>query len=366
MCSKPFEITLGNYIIAVYEYSSILYEMHFVSNCDYSKMLLIDDSWSEFQSPYVSRIKEKVDIYLCRDGVEIVDDFEIDKEFLSFVPFEIIKKRSLQIDKEITDILKQYGYESLLSLPLCSIEKKKKNDEYDVSTLTTVYNNAKLLEQTIQSVINQDYGRGRHQFVIKDAKSTDNIIEIVEKYHDYIDIFVSTKDNGIYFGMNEAVDYAKGHTIHFLNSDDCFASKDALSRMAPFEKNKYVANYGQILLYSDNGIVEKSNYDIKDLYKYCAVGHPALFTSKSVFCEIGGFNTAFKISADSFMTIQMYKWGVNFKKHNDICILFRSSGASAQQKWTRIKEDLKCRIAYHPLNILGVIITIYRALFITR
>ncbi|RZK36108.1 MAG: glycosyltransferase, partial [Pedobacter sp.] len=64
-----------------------------------------------------------------------------------------------------------------------------------VSIITVVYNGEAFLEQTIQSVLNQTYPN--IEYIIIDKKSTDNTLQIVNKYADKLTL-VSEMDAGIY------------------------------------------------------------------------------------------------------------------------------------------------------------------------
>ncbi len=96
-----------------------------------------------------------------------------------------------------------------------------------VSIVTVVYNDAKGLEKTIKSVINQTYKNV--EFIIIDGGSTDGTVEIIKKYEDYIDYWVSEEDKGIYDAMNKGIKAATGTWINFMNAGDVFVDCEVLS-----------------------------------------------------------------------------------------------------------------------------------------
>ena len=96
--------------------------------------------------------------------------------------------------------------------------KKSYEDKPLISIITVVYNGEKYLEETIQSVINQTYDNV--EYIIIDGGSTDGTLDIIKKYEDRIDYWVSERDKGIYDAMNKGIDVASGDWLVFINSSD--------------------------------------------------------------------------------------------------------------------------------------------------
>ena len=92
-----------------------------------------------------------------------------------------------------------------------------------ISIITPCLNSAKTIRQTIESVLNQTYQD--IEYIIVDGASTDGTLEIIQEYEDQFQgrmQYVSEPDNGIYDAMNQAVGYAKGAFLIFLNCGDVF------------------------------------------------------------------------------------------------------------------------------------------------
>ena len=89
-----------------------------------------------------------------------------------------------------------------------------------ISIITITYNSEKTLDDTIKSVLSQNYND--IEYIIVDGNSKDSTIDIVKSYGDKISKFVSEKDSGIYDAMNKGLHLATGDVVGILNSDDVY------------------------------------------------------------------------------------------------------------------------------------------------
>jgi glycosyltransferase involved in cell wall biosynthesis len=92
-----------------------------------------------------------------------------------------------------------------------------------ISIVTPNYNGAKYLEETILSVLNQNYPN--LEYIIIDGGSTDDSIKIIEKYEKKLSFWVSEKDNGIYDALNKGFKKSTGQIMGWINSDDLLIPK---------------------------------------------------------------------------------------------------------------------------------------------
>lgn len=89
-----------------------------------------------------------------------------------------------------------------------------------ISIVTVNYNNGRYLEQAILSVLNQNYPN--LEYIIIDGGSTDNSIEIIQKYERRLAFWVSEKDEGQYFALQKGFDKSTGDIMAWINSDDLY------------------------------------------------------------------------------------------------------------------------------------------------
>lgn len=153
-----------------------------------------------------------------------------------------------------------------------------------VSIITVVYNGVNFIEETIQSVLTQTYKNV--EYIIVDGASTDGTIDIIKKYKDKINIWISEPDKGIYDAMNKGIVFANGKWLNFLNAGDSFVDKNVLKNIFTVEISDATLIYGDIIARKENGkhlavssIILKDDKSIKKGMKVC---HQAIFYHKDI------------------------------------------------------------------------------------
>lgn len=94
------------------------------------------------------------------------------------------------------------------------------------SIITVTYNAAKVLEDTIQSIVTQTYKN--LEYIIVDGGSTDETLDIIHKYQEHITTVISEPDQGLYDAMNKGIKLATGDYLCFLNAGDGLHEDDTL------------------------------------------------------------------------------------------------------------------------------------------
>jgi glycosyltransferase involved in cell wall biosynthesis len=99
-----------------------------------------------------------------------------------------------------------------------SEKENKMSEDIKISIVTPSYNQGQFIENTILSVLNQTYKN--IEYILVDGGSTDNTMDIVNKYRDKIDIVISEKDKGQSDAINKGFKLSSGTLVGWINSDD--------------------------------------------------------------------------------------------------------------------------------------------------
>jgi glycosyltransferase involved in cell wall biosynthesis len=170
-----------------------------------------------------------------------------------------------------------------------------------ISIITPSYNQADYLEQTILSVLNQDYPA--IEYIIIDGGSTDGSVEIIKKYESRLAYWQSKPDKGQSDAIATGFAKATGDVIAWLNSDDYY-EEGALKRAGEFyaQHPDTVMVYGDYYnLYPDGSktLKPKISFDFKAcLYAYMMVAQQSSFFSRDAYLKIGGLNRELHYAMD--------------------------------------------------------------------
>lgn len=215
-----------------------------------------------------------------------------------------------------------------------------------ISVVTCVYNGGKTIADTIESVRNQRYDDYEH--LIIDGKSTDDTLEIVNRYMD-MDPKIrlhSESDTGIYDAYNKGIKYSEGEYIIFLNADDFFL-KHALKNIGDnLSETEDVFAFDIAMLNEDYQyfkIVRRSTIP-KHGIGNPVILTPALVFRRSVFTELGIFDTGFVICADYEMIARVLKSDVKIKYTDKLITAMREGGVSTNYKFEVLKKREHLRV----------------------
>lgn len=169
-----------------------------------------------------------------------------------------------------------------------------------ISIVIAVLNGCEYVENSIQSVLEQTYPEV--ELIIVDGGSNDGTVEILRRYSDAIDYWISEPDGGIYDAWNKGVKLARGEWIGFLGSDDRY-KPDAISKYVdfiaaagcPFD---FVSSRVSMLCPNGSTRLRGAAWNWQTFRSYMNVAHVGALHHRSLFERMGNFDTSYRVIAD--------------------------------------------------------------------
>ncbi len=212
------------------------------------------------------------------------------------------------------------------------IYKHSSNIKPLISVITVVLNGEKYLEEAISSIIKQTYDN--IEYIIIDGGSTDRSLDIIQKYENHIDLWITEKDSGLYNAMNKGIALSSGDFVGFVGSDDYLYlnTLEKLARAAKKETIDYTVGSVDIII--ENGQLKEKilvlpNFLMQNRFIFdMATHHLSFYVSRKIINKIGNFDENFNIRSDYDMTISVISKSKKKFNFTDSVGSFREGGVS--------------------------------------
>ncbi len=205
-----------------------------------------------------------------------------------------------------------------------------------ISIVTVVYNGEKHLEQTINSVLDQSYDNV--EYVIIDGGSIDGTLDIIKKYADMIDYWVSEPDEGISDAFNKGIQLTTGKIIGLLNADDWYEDECTSYIVKNFNKGNIL--HSKLNYWTDGQIEFVSTPEQTNLEREMSISHPTVFIKRTVYETIGLFQTSYKLAMDYEILLRAYRQNISFYYIDHPLANMRNDGVSAQY-WVKATLEVE-------------------------
>ncbi|MFZ0013675.1 MAG: glycosyltransferase family 2 protein [Acidimicrobiia bacterium] len=207
-----------------------------------------------------------------------------------------------------------------------------------ISVVTPSLNQARFLEETIESIHGQGYPNLEH--IVIDGGSEDGTVDILARNDSRIAHWVSEPDAGQTDALAKGFSWATGDILCWLNSDDLF-SPTTLREVAEF----FAADRDTRFVYGDSQWIDIEGNFIKPkrehrwnrfvwLNDHNYIPQPSTFWTSGLFEEVGGLDTSFDLAMDADLWIRFSE--VTRPRHSGR--VWSSMRFYAEQKNTRMRE----------------------------
>jgi len=178
-----------------------------------------------------------------------------------------------------------------------------------VSVVTPSLNQKRFIEETIKSVLSQDYPNV--EYIVVDGGSTDAIVDVLKKYSDQIK-WLSEPDAGQADAVNKGFKIAKGVILGWLNSDDIYLP-GTLAYVGEYFANHPDVDvvYGDAYYVDQNGAIIRPyrtlDYSWESLAHECYICQPTVFFRRRVLDRVGHLNVKLRLALDYEFWIRIFR-----------------------------------------------------------
>lgn len=221
-----------------------------------------------------------------------------------------------------------------------------------ISIITVNYNDKVGLEKTIISVINQN--SNDYEYIVIDGGSNDGSKEVIEKYKDKIDYWVSEPDKGVYNAMNKGIKVAKGEFVIFMNGGDSFYDETVLENVNELLVDDFDIYYGDNYKIKQNSKRKKTypeELTFSFFYTSC-INHQSTFIRRKLFFDYFLYNEDFKIVSDwEFFIYTICHENIPYKYLGITISNYDFTGISSIKKYRDVAHEEKMQVfnKYFPL-----------------
>lgn len=176
-----------------------------------------------------------------------------------------------------------------------------------VSIVTPSYNQGDYLSPAIESVLAQDYPY--LEYGIVDGGSSDQTLDIINRYQDRLTWWVSEADQGQADAVNKGIRRSRGEIIGWLNSDDLYLPGAVRKAVAAMQRSGADLVFGNALTIDHQGILlntlEFGHWELEELMRFRVICQPAVFIRKRAWEEVGGLNTRYHFMLDHHLWLKI-------------------------------------------------------------
>jgi len=220
-----------------------------------------------------------------------------------------------------------------------------------ITIITVSFNSEATIQQTIDSVLAQEYPNV--EYIVVDGASKDRTVEILQSYGDGIK-YISEKDKGIYDALNKGLRLATGDVVGTIGSDDFFPNSFVLGEVA-----EAFIQSGKDVIYGDLQYINPDNdekivrywrsgeYNVDNWLKGWMPPHLSCYIKREAFEKYGNYIIDFTCSGDyELMLRMMFKHRLSAQYLPKVLMTMRNGGTSTASWKHRYRANMEDRRAW--------------------
>lgn len=221
---------------------------------------------------------------------------------------------------------------------------------YKVSIITVNYNDAIGLQKTLES-IHKAIQNIKVELILIDGGSNDGSIDIIKSFESIITYSVSERDHGVYDAMNKGIIKSTGDYILFLNSGDHFYDHKSLKEAFPYLKDPDIVAFDIEMVGVKKKIKQHPDTMTFSYLFQNTLAHQSVFIKRTLFHEVGFYDTSLKITADwKFFIKALVNHNCSYKAVHRVLSSYYMGGMSStpqglqqgsEERIKVLKEDFK-------------------------
>jgi glycosyltransferase involved in cell wall biosynthesis len=223
-----------------------------------------------------------------------------------------------------------------------------------ISILTPSFNQGRYIEQTITSILKQDYARFEH--IVIDGGSTDETIEVLKRYPHVK--WISEPDKGQADALNKGFRMATGDLIGWINSDDFYA-EGVFQRVADIFGDQSVQwTIGDVVDYYD-GTGTESYVSSETITYQALIRNPDILRQQGAFFrsefirKAGGWNAEFYMVMDFDIWLRMARLSAPLMTHEKTAFFRMHEEQKTQlRNLLRQSKEIDCILIDHGASLL--------------
>ncbi|HAX95052.1 MAG TPA: hypothetical protein DCY35_00790 [Prolixibacteraceae bacterium] len=230
-----------------------------------------------------------------------------------------------------------------------------------ISIVTPSFNQSQYLEETILSVLDQNYPN--LEYIIIDGGSNDGSVEIIKKYEHMLAYWVSERDQGQTYAIQKGMALATGDLVNWLNSDDillpgslmalAIAYKTSCLEKALFcGHSRVIDQNGQLV---SEHIVREFTPATKPLPNAPDIQEGAqasVFLTKKAWDSVNGIDPSLNYTMDTDLSFRCHEQGIPFIVVDHFLSAYRKHDYTKTHAGWKESTQFKHRFYFHQLEKL--------------